>query len=174
MVGRGGQPPSKPLCKFQNLNQGWNTVSAEDKLPRRMGSILIWAGCKDLCNMFLCSSPWRQCHVKAQSGQWNTSLCRAASLFNVLQWPRARWFSPVWEFMCGILELTSWGGIFGIKDLGGEVCFKDFWNVTVFSSYGVRELISSFNPHVMLLCLLYSCGKCWRDLHWICLALPWG
>ena len=35
-------------------------------------------------------------------------------------------FSPVCEFVCGILELTSWGGIFGFKDLGGEMCFKDF------------------------------------------------
>lgn len=63
------------------------------------------------------------------------------------------------EFMCGILELTSGGGIFGFKDLGGEICFKDCQNVTAFSSYGVRELISSFNPYLRLLCLLYSCGK---------------
>lgn len=47
-VGRGGQPPSEPLCKCQHLNQSRNIVSVE-VLPRRMGSVSIQAGGKDLC-----------------------------------------------------------------------------------------------------------------------------
>lgn len=130
---------------------------------------------RSLLTLLPCSSPWRWCHGKAQSCQWNISLCRAASLFSVLQWsPHAWWFCPVCDLVCGILELNSWGGVFCFKDPDEEICFKDFWNVTAFCSYGVWELISSLNPHLMLLCLLYGCGKCWRDLHRICLALPCG
>lgn len=48
-VGRGRQPPSKLLFKCQNPNQGRNAVSADDKLPRRTGSVSIRAGSEDLC-----------------------------------------------------------------------------------------------------------------------------
>lgn len=49
VVGRGRQPPIKLLFKCQNPNQGRNAVSADDKLPRRTGSVSIQAGSEDLC-----------------------------------------------------------------------------------------------------------------------------
>lgn len=66
---------------------------------------------------------------------------------------------------------ASWEGSLAFS---AWVYFKDFLNITAFSSYRVRELISSFNPYLTLLRLAYSCRKCQRDLHRICLALPCG
>lgn len=192
------QIETKPKC-LNRANKYWVWLVEVDNLPLSCSvNVKIWTraeilflqmtsyqggqalsafkwAVKTSANMLLCSLPWRRRCGKAQFTQWSISLCRAASLFNVLRWPPCVWwFSSVCEFMCGILELTSWGGIFSFKDLGGEICFKDFRNVTAFSSCGVGELISSFNPYLMLFRLLYSCGKCWRDLHQICLALPCG
>lgn len=47
-AGRGGQPPSEPLCKCQHPNQSRNAVSVE-MLPRRTGSVSIQEGSEDLC-----------------------------------------------------------------------------------------------------------------------------
>lgn len=64
-AGRGGQPPSEPLCKCQHLNRSRNTVSVE-MLPRRTGSVSIQAGSKR--PLPECSRG-HQCHGKVQPHQ---------------------------------------------------------------------------------------------------------